>query len=189
MLKKIIFYFLLVTLATIEANSQDAVLPAFNQLQWNEFYKLQWEDFRGEPDKDSHGDAATAVQISAKPFLVKKEIRYDVVALFNRSKSWARDKSPSLLVHEQLHFDIAELYARKIRKKIRELNAEGVKDIKIYNAAIRALLLESNEADEHYDLETLHGALSKTQAAWSEKVMREMATLQRYKKPKRIVGG
>lgn len=189
MLKKILSYFLLVSLATIEANSQDAVSPALNQLQWNEFYKLQWEDFQGEPDKDSQGDAATAVQISAKPFLVKKEIHYDVVALFNRSKSWARDKSPSLLVHEQLHFDIAELYARKIRKRIRQLNAEGVKDIKVYNAAIRELLLESNEADEQYDLETLHGALSKKQAAWSEKVMRELATLQQYKKPKRIVGG
>ena len=185
---KVAFFFLLFALPADKSLSQPDVDPAIDELSWNEFYKLQWDDFQGEADKNSLGDAGTAVIIRARPFLVKSRIKYDVVAIFNRKKSWARDKSPSLLAHEQLHFDIAELYARKIRRKIMELHNRGVNDIKVYNAAIQELLLESNEADQQYDLETLHGALSKKQAAWTAKVKDELAALQRYKKVRRVIG-
>ena len=157
-------------------------------LVWNEFYKLQWEDFQGEPDKTSLGDAGAAVQISAKPFLVKNKVHYDIRAYFNRRKSWFRDTSPSLLAHEQLHFDIAELYARKIRKRVRQLQDQGLRDIKVYNSEIQKLLRESNSLDEQYDLETLHGALSKKQAAWSERVKQELAALKAFKKTRRVIG-
>lgn len=177
-----------VWLPASQALPQPTATPEKESISWNEFYRLQWYDFQGEPDENSRGDAGAAVQIKAKPFLVKKQIRYEVVALFNRNKSWARDRSPLLLAHEQLHFDIAELYARKIRKKVHELNERGVRDLSIYNTAIQKLLLESNQADEQYDLETLHGALSKKQTAWVEKVKEDLSNLQRYKKTKRIIG-
>src|SRR5687768_2492955 len=114
---------LIILLLPVITNAQPAGEPEEDVISWNEFYKLQWHDFQGEPGEDARGDAGAAVQIKAKPFLVKKEIKYDVVALFNRNKSWARGQSTTLLAHEQLHFDIAELYARKIRKKIKELAA------------------------------------------------------------------
>lgn len=186
-MKKVAAIIFLLTLTATSAITQPAGDNERDLLSWNEFYKLQWHDFEGLPGENSIGDAGAVVQIKAKPFLVKKEIKYDVVAIFNRRKSWARDQSPSLLAHEQLHFDIAELYARKIRKKIKELNRRGVNDIKTYNAAIHALLLESNHADEQYDLETLHGGMSGRQAAWLEKVKTELASLQAYKKSRRII--
>jgi len=184
---KLISFVVLITVSGLQAQPAE-VTADIELLLWNEFYKLQWDDFQGEPDKTSLGDAGTAVQIKATPFLIKKEIRYDVEAFFNRKKSWVRDTSPSLLAHEQLHFDIAELYARKVRKKIRELQARGVNNIKTYNAAIQALLLESNEVDQRYDLETLHGALSKKQAAWTEKIKEQLASLKKYRKTKRVIG-
>ena len=185
---RIAFFFLLSIMAGATLKAQGDVDAAIDQLSWNEFYKLQWDDFQGEPDERSFGDAATSVAIKAKPFLVKKQIQYDVVAVFNRKKSWARDKSASLLAHEQLHFDIAELYARKIRKKVKELNRQGAKNIKTYNAAIHELLQESNEVDQQYDLETLHGALSKKQEAWVSRIKEELASLQAFKKTKRVIG-
>jgi predicted secreted Zn-dependent protease len=185
---RVAFFFLSIVFPADAAYSQTDVDPAIDQLSWNEFYKLQWEDFQGKPAEYSLGDAATSVKIKAKPFLVKNRIKYDVVAVFSRKKSWARDRSASLLAHEQLHFDIAELYARKIRKKISELSDRGVNDIKVYNAAIQELLEESNAADQQYDLETLHGGMSKRQASWSKKVKDELAELKRYRKAKRVIG-
>ena len=185
---KVAFFFLMLSSPATAVWSQEDHNSAIGQLSWNEFYKLQWDDFQGEPDKNSLGDAATAVSIKAKPFLVKKQISYDVVAIFNREKSWVRDKSASLLAHEQLHFDIAELYARKIRKKINELKDQGVNDIKVYNAAIQELLQESNEVDRHYDIETLHGAMSNKQKKWNTRVKDELASLRRYGKVKRVIG-
>ncbi len=156
-------------------------------LSWNEFYELQWYDFQGTPGDNARGDAGTAVQIKAKPFRVKNTLDYDVVAVFNRKKSWSRDQSPALLAHERLHFDIAELYARKIRKKIAELQASGVNDVKTYNAEIEKLLSESNDADYQYDIETLHGALLRKQEAWTRKVKDGLKKLERHKKTKRII--
>jgi predicted secreted Zn-dependent protease len=188
-MKRLAYLSVLLLLPYLPGYPQDSADPAIAELSWNEFYTLQWDDFQGKPDKRSIGDAGTAVQIKAKPFLVKKSIHYDVVAIFSRKRSWVRDTSPSLLAHEQLHFDIAELYARKIRKKVRELSERGVDDIKVFNTAIHELLQESNDVDAQYDTETLHGALSKKQAAWSKKVRAELAQLNKYKKTKRVIGG
>lgn len=157
------------------------------QIEWNEFYELRWDDFKGKPADDAAGDAGTSVQIQAKPYMVKNNIRYDVYALFNREKSWSRDQSAQLLVHEQLHFDLAEVFARKIRKKIMEMTEAGVSDVKVINTAIQGILEESNEADMQYDLETLHGALDQKQALWAKKIQDELIALKSYRKHKKVI--
>lgn len=178
---------LLLLLLSVCAWAQPPGDSSHDLLPWNESYHLQWDDFQGMPGEDAIGDAGTAVQIKAKPFSVRNLIRYDVVALFNRKKSWSRDQSPALLDHERLHFDIAELYARKIRKRIAQLRGAGVNDVKTYNAEIKKLLAESNKVDYQYDIETLHGALSRQQAEWSQKVKAGLKELERYRKARYIV--
>lgn len=158
-----------------------------NFIEWNEFYNLRWDDFQGRRAEGRFGDAGTAVQIKAKPYLVKKKVKYDVYVLFDKKKSWSSDTSDALLAHERLHFDIAELYARKVRKKISEMSDEQVNDVKKYNAAIQVILDESNDADQQYDRETLHGAFRKEQAAWQKKIKDELLALEDFKKPQRVV--
>lgn len=156
-------------------------------LEWNEFYRLTWEDFQGNRTSGSIGDAGTVVHIKAKPYFVGKKISYDVYAYFDRGQSWSIDQSPALLAHEQLHFDIAELYARKIRKQILTLTTDGVNDADRINTAIRALLDESNEIDKQYDAETLHGSIPSKQAKWQAKIATELRELKRFKKPKKVI--
>lgn len=158
-----------------------------NKIEWNEFYKLTWYDFQGKAAEGSRGDAGAVVQIKAKPYYVGKEIHYDVYAYFNRRKSWKKDISDQLLAHEQLHFDIAELYARKIRRQIEILKRQGANDSKSINKEIKKLLNESNSYDELYDLETLHGSLQKKQASWSRKISEELEELEDYKKERKII--
>ena len=179
--------FLILILQAAVSQSQSTV-PSTNLLEWNEFYKLTWEDFQGTRSAGAIGDAGTAVSIKAKPYLVQKKIKYDVYAYFNRQKSWAIDKSPELLEHEQLHFDIAELYARKIRKRISELSSRGVDDLDKYNDEIKRLLEESNAADIEYDLETLHGALPKKQREWETNIKKQLQELEDFKKEKKVIG-
>lgn len=156
-------------------------------LEWNPYYSLQWTDFRGAPGAEAHGDAGAVVSIKARPYVVKGKVRYDVRAFFNREKSWKRDTSDLLLAHEQLHFDIAEVYARKIRERIHDLERQGVNDVKTYNAAVRELLGESDRADRRYDAETLHGAMTNVQAKWKADVEQELVRLYRFRKERRII--
>src|SRR5690606_10163074 len=46
--------------------------------------------------------------------------RIEAVFSPENSSAKAKDKKPEVLGHEQLHFDISELFARKLRKRIRE---------------------------------------------------------------------
>jgi hypothetical protein len=156
-------------------------------VEWNEYYDLSWEDFKGKRPGDAAGDAGTVVQIKAKPFMVKNQVNYDVFALFVKNKSWADAHTRTLLSHEKLHFDIAELYARKIRQRIAELKKKKVNEVDVYNLAIQELLEESNQIDMQYDLETLHGAMEKKQAEWSKRVSSELNNLRKYKKKKRVI--
>ncbi|MFZ6011322.1 MAG: hypothetical protein ACOYXT_13320 [Bacteroidota bacterium] len=154
-MKKYLIIIAFVVLATGVAPAQTSVTnPPAAWLEWNEFYKLSWHDFQGKPGDESVGDAGTFIRIKAKPFFVKKKVQYNVLVYFVKDKSWKRDPSPALLAHEQLHFDMAELYARKIRKKIMEMSNSGVNDVRQYNVEIQQLLDDSNF--EHLNFEHLN---------------------------------
>jgi predicted secreted Zn-dependent protease len=184
---RVISIFIFLVTSCLQLAAQKLVNDTKDLLEWNEYYQLSWDDFQGRPTPESIGDAGTAVNIKAKPYYIKHQIMYDVDVYFDRKRSWARAKSDALLRHEQVHFDIAELYARKIRKRVTTLQENGVSDIKIYNAAIKEILEESNEADQEYDLETLHGALTKKQLSWERRVKEQLQGLKDYKKRKKVI--
>ena len=128
------------------------------------------------------GDAGTNVKIVASPFVIKRKIQYKVNAYFVRSKSWVKDSSQKLLEHERLHFDIAELYARKIRQAVCEITIRKKKKDKKpkhYADTVQKLLDESNAYDIRYDKETAHGLIGKEQDRWESLVKSE---LQKYDK-------
>ena len=156
--------------------------PSSTDIEWAAYRSLSWEDFKGVADENSHGDASTSIRISAKPYLKRGKIFYDVNAFFLPEKSWYKNKSENLLAHEQLHFDLAELYARKVRYLISDYRKMGVKDHKKYHAAIQQLLNESNRIDQQYDYETLHGSLKAKQASWERTIRLELAILSQYSK-------
>jgi len=169
-------------------SGMNATSEAPNYLVWNEHYQLQWFDFKGQYDSSTFGDAGTAIRIEANPFIHKKQIYYDVYALFIPGKSWVKDPSPELLAHERLHFDIAELYARKVRAKVKLLQQQNERDPKVYNRAVKLLLDESNQIDQEYDMETLHGGLRKQQKKWELLIQQKLAALESYQNTNRVVG-
>ena len=154
--------------------------PSFTHIAWNEYRALTWDDFQATADINSHGDASTTIRISAKPYYKRGKLQYNVDAWFLPEKSWYKTKSAELLAHEQLHFDLAELYARKIRHLISDYRQKGIKDPKKYHAGIQRLLDESNIVDRQYDNETVHGAIKSKQASWKRTVDIEMSILSRY---------
>lgn len=149
-------------------------------IEWNDNDKLQWTDFRGVADPKSSADAGTAINISAKPYRDKGKVKYDVRATFLPDASWKRVESESLLAHEQLHFDIAELYARKIRMRVDELSRKGVKEVLVYHREIEKLLEESNQIDASYDRKTLHGSLTDKQQMWEKNITHQLHSLEKY---------
>ncbi len=156
-------------------------------IYWNKQTKLTWKDFHGirpEHELTDYGTeamAASAVEISYPAMILGKSISFKVYCRFVKDKSWTKDTiSKKLLAHEQLHFDIGELYARKIRQKIYLLEGQGVKNYDTYKQDIDKLLEERDSTDIKYDKETLHGAIDFAQQEWNEKIAKELEKLKEY---------
>ncbi|MGB7394262.1 MAG: DUF922 domain-containing protein, partial [Pricia sp.] len=117
---RIITLFLWVCVGNVFAQIEEETIS------WSADRKLEWSDFRGSYLKTQWAAATTATSISYS-LSVKEEGQRRVLDIivgceFYPQKSWYRPEVCDSLVlsHEQLHFDIAELHARKFRKRLAE---------------------------------------------------------------------
>ncbi|MFD2890870.1 hypothetical protein ACFS5J_02460 [Flavobacterium chuncheonense] len=109
-------------------------------LLWSSKRKLEWRDFRSN-NKVHEYELAQAV-ITPSLIVIPRRIsstfdlgKLKVAAVVIKDKSWFKKQDVNIMIHEQGHFDIAEIYARKIRKKWtenllkNELNLDSVFNI------------------------------------------------------------
>lgn len=74
-------------------------------------------------------------------------IEYSVKAYMNPDESWLRNKEDfQTLLHEQGHFNITEMYARKIRKELSRID-DPLKGKKIYRELFDELLKVQKQFD------------------------------------------
>lgn len=150
--------------------------------EWSIRNKLKWSDFKGcVPAKESESNvkAVCPHEIVVSPFREKGILNYRVKVIFLKNQAWTKDTSSYVLAHEQLHFDIAELYARRLRKSISEI-ARRSGSLDEYQKVIEELLLKENKAQEEYDRETAHGIYEKHQFEWAKKIIIELESLKEY---------
>ncbi len=106
----------------------------------------------------------------------KLELNYTVETFFYTDKSWVRpdSKSDYLLKHEQLHFDISELYARKLREKLAKVDSSKLnKDSSKYlNKLYEEVAAERVEMQDQFDKETDHSKNKETELKWRLKWQR-----------------
>ena len=135
--------------------------------------RLTWDDFKGKMKRSAPYDAVTLSAVSNSFSGDNTTLTFETKALFypKGSKKKAKKQNHKLLNHEQGHFDLTELFARKLRKSIQEkrfrsYNSIG-KDIdKLYNKNNTAWRKMQNL----YDKQTNHSANETEQADWDAKI-------------------
>jgi len=149
---------------------------------WRKDYKLKWSDFKGVRGPGEQAKAATSAAIYVGGHRDKNGLPdYTVNNWFVKRLSWTTDTtSLTLLAHEQVHFDIAELYVRKIRKAVDALRKKKLTKYTSYDQVIDKLLDEREAMDDRYDKECAHGTFLDIQNKWAELIAQELAALQRY---------
>ena len=150
-------------------------------IYWNDEYKLECTDFRSVP-KDTTECITTIsmIGIDTKGFWSNNLPNYMIYPTFNRYASWNKDTTCSIISHEQLHFDIAELYARILRKQVSVLRQDNNANIQDYQVAITNVFKEWMQADSTYDEETHHGMYKAKQKEWNTKVATKIEKLRIY---------
>lgn len=160
-----------------------AFKPDKNVLIWEEGKPLTWDDFNGKPEK-RFAAASTHYDIFKKVTETEKSASVKIYAVFFRNASWKKKSwiNDEVLAHEQKHFDIVELYARKLRKIIQETKFKNYQDL---TAKIQVLYDKNDkEMDVYQDLydEETDGSMNgEQQRAWQKKITAEIEALNKYK--------
>ena len=152
-----------------------------NKIEWCVDYKLEWDDFKGVPDTINTNlvVAITASKIKITNNKLENGLpKIEVRSFFIKERSWTIVNDEYTLLHEQLHFDICEVFTRKIRKSFDSLNVNGIKDIKVYQEMYNKLVDKSNDYDKLYDSEVYFN--EEKQKQWSLKITKELEELKAY---------
>lgn len=142
--------------------------------------------------------AASVIQLIPKVYATENGIYYNIQPHFLKLESWMTIKSPDILEHEQLHFDIFELYARKIRKRLFEifeqnaskwLSGELPTDLSVYFEDIYTELDKYQlKLDEETGMVTSKNELiGPVNKKWLDKVWIALAQLKDYSLPEGII--
>lgn len=163
---KSICVFLMVFIPAI-AFSQDDIEE---YLRWNASRKLSWADYKASPDPNSDAAASTTTSLSIEYNISSDRFSYKIKSRFSKTRSWVLHKTDYILSHEQGHFDLAEVYARKLHKLMSEYvfnKRTYQRDLdKIYKTITR----EKTNMQDDYDRETRHSINKEKQAEWLKKI-------------------
>ncbi|MFT4697845.1 MAG: hypothetical protein ACI9SJ_000976 [Flavobacteriaceae bacterium] len=149
------------------------------KMTWSDSQKLTWEDFQGKPKLNSGYVATTNSGMSFSYSYSKSgnDIDYDykVHSYFYPETSWyiPSKVDQHILNHEQTHFDISELHARILRKKIgNTVFSENIK------SEIEKLYSETEQervAMQHqFDKESDHSKNRERELQWEAFVQKEI---------------
>jgi hypothetical protein len=151
---------------------------------WDEKRLLNWDDFRGPPAK-RWSAASTTYDILKS--LEKKDANsasVKIEAVFFCTKSWKKVSwiNNSVLIHEQKHFDIAELYARQLRQRLSSLKFNSYADLKSKSDSLYDVIdKEMDVYQDKYDEETDASMNGEKQREWNKKISEEILELSAYK--------
>lgn len=160
-----------------------AVTDVPGTIVWSANRPLTWADFKSKPTPADRLAALTSatidVQAGCNDFVFTSSVR----AVFVPTESWVRDSAtatPNLLRHEQLHFTITELHARRMRQKIALLKLDCKRLQPTFKNATNAIFAEWQKEEARYDQETNHGLNLDKQKTWEIQVKQRLVLLEQY---------
>ncbi len=172
-IKRILFFLLFIVMGFNDSQEYETIA-------WSPEKKLAWQDFRGKAPSNDRAAATTAsgisYQFSTSGSSGEIELDYLVSTFFYPNKSWYQ---PSLcdsliLSHEQLHFDISELYARKMRNRL--ASSSFTQNVKAeFKQIYKEVLEELEEFQNLYDDQTNFSRDLEQQLIWNNKIQEALS--------------
>ena len=164
------------------------------KMRWRNDNPLVWDDFRGKPTGSSEYVASTNSGISfSSSYKIREQqitLDYTITAFFYPELSWYREGivNNRILKHEQTHFNITQLFARKVRKQLTKTSY--TKNIqKEIEAIYQTIEKERQELQHRYDYETEHSKNEEKEQQWQFFIKTELKKLEdwNYRKTQTII--
>jgi hypothetical protein len=157
-------------------------------LPWSDGRRLAASDFRGPvPSSIGEEGARIAYGVFDGARCTGMRFEFRVVAAMLPEESWISPvvrASPAetarALAHEQTHFDLTEVHARRMRKLFAELYQPCAKTQEELQALTERVLKEEAAEQERYDEVTRNGRDRAQQATWDRDVAGRLSELGRF---------
>ena len=151
------------------------------KIAWSPARLLSWLDFKGEIPAFAPQQVAAVthcgIAYETNVCSHGKKVKISVYNQFDKEKSWVRDSeiSTSVLQHEQGHFDLCELYCRKLRAEFAAVKITPENMKAILPAIFRHVEREYLASQEQYENETIHGTVAISQDNWTTFLSSQLA--------------
>ena len=191
-LKNIFFFIGFISLMSFSFVKDEFIL-------WQENKKLKIQDFRADNkdtikvNRQQFLGAISAIRIEYSSFQRNKNSvpDFSIKTYFDPNESWMLLKNDYVLQHEQIHFDLTELYARKMRKSVESLRQKNITNISIYRKKIQHWNVMKEKASNQFDADNQDYYIkigqkilfqkNPKQEAWKKKVDRELFQYSLFK--------
>lgn len=154
------------------------------QFLWHVKRPLEIADFKGSTENRPFQAATySTIRYFAYGLVVKQKKRVKVESQFNCELSYFKtsERDSAVLKHEQVHFDITELYARMFRKTILEEAGTYNKFVNKHEQLFASLRKEWQKKQDEYDSE-VYTDRSK-QEKWDNWIKEELLKYTAYENP------
>ena len=156
-------------------------LTADHAFAWSAGRPLAWSDFQGSPPSEGSEGAKTSYTLYSGWKCRGDVFEFGVIAGFRPRQSWVKaivlndsTQRRTILRHEQTHFDLAEVHARRMRRAYGDLAHPCARTNAELSALAERLAQEEKAEQRRYDDETNHGLLAEQQGAWNRDVARRL---------------
>jgi len=154
---------------------------ANTSLDWSSNRRLTWDDFQKDADVNDPLHALASTNIAVQATCKNNQMVFDVKCQFSINESWSKNKSSEeLLHHEQLHFDLTEVYARLLRQKLSQQKSLCSGDKTKFKAVVNKVFADWQKAQQRYDNESRHGLDDVKQEFWTNEVAAQLQTLEAF---------
>ena len=143
-------------------------------IKWQGNKKLTWDDFKAAPLKMGNTAAMTTTHLGFSYNVVNEKVSYKIDCQFEKNRSWGLVKNDWILKHEQGHFDIAEIFARKLYKSIGEYQFNKTTFQKDLDGIYKTVMNDKDKFQQQYDNETDYSRNKAKQEDWLKKIESEL---------------
>lgn len=153
-------------------------LASFGQgdefIEWSPIKRLTWDDYLAKPSSASDAAAITSTALGLEYHVRNNILSYTITCRFSKTRSWGKYKTEYILEHEQGHFDITEIYARKLDDAIRQYKFNPKKFKTDLDTIYKEIMEEKEEVQNRYDIETDYSRDKEKQAEWLKKIQKQL---------------
>lgn len=176
---KHLVYFIFLAIIPLLGHSQS---KEGNLILWSPDASLKWSDFQGNADMAYGGTALTSGKILYSADYIDDSLTIVLECYFDKELSWLKngDSTDYLLRHEQLHFDLFEAYARKMRKEMLGLDLTFDDAQKKLEKVFYSVYKECKDVQKQYDKDSNHSLIEEEQNKWDEKITKLLSEFEQY---------